>query len=114
MQSVKNYLVCVYLVCYANWYHLNNLKNVIFTFFFIVQMAPNCAKRQKLSHLCIYGVLRDLVPFVQFKKRDFHIFLIVQMVPNRAKREKFPRLYIYGVLPDLVPFVQFKKREKHS
>ena len=88
-------------------------KKRVFHIFLIVQMAPNCAKRQKLPRLCIYGVLRDLVPFVQFKKRDFHIFLIVQMAPNCAKRQKLPRLCIYGVLRDSVPFVQFKKRERH-
>ena len=55
---------------------------------------------------CVCDALRDLVPFVQFKKHEkhewrivkpatllkvrllhgfFHIFKIVQMVPNRAK-----------------------------
>ena len=46
------------------------------------------------------NALRDLAPFVQFKKREkhqwrsdtfatlgvFHLFKIVQMIPNREKR----------------------------
>ena len=58
----------------------------------------------KLSIL-IYNcdALRDLVPFIQFKKREknmkecyssvFQIFKIAQMVPNRTKRLNYCKIF---------------------
>ena len=66
-----------------------------------------------LQQIC--DVLRDLVPFVQFKKREKHPWrsVILQMVPN-ATHHTYQRFTNCDALRNLVLFVQLKKCEKHS
>ena len=59
----------------------------------------------------ICHALPDLVPFVQFKKREkhpwgsvLHVFKIVQMVPNRAKHHIIAWLFFHvQVIPKVYP-----------
>ena len=79
MKKTKSLKACYHKSCLAN-------KNLCM-FCFILLFS------EKKMHKC--DVLRDLVPFAQFKKHEqhpwktvFHVFYIVKMVSNRVTHHK--------------------------